>query len=516
MITYAALAPCPDLKQIFRTINDYLYANTDLARKEKQGAEFLRIIFWKLADEINGQATPTAACAFQYYLHETPDKFIQRLTNISPEPAGAAPNPSAQLSVDALKFIVTQLQGISLLATPENALAEAFQIFSERLFASDKGQFFTPARVITMILTILAPTPAARVADPACGVGGFLTQTWSYLQTRYPGQAQSANFLGVDKERDLARIAQLYLNLLGRTTTQNISQGDSLQLFAAGQLPEHHFDFVLTNPPFGTKLKIIDPAVLRHYALAHEWKYLPATGWQKTGQVRPTAPQILFIELCVRLLKPGGRLGIVLPDGLLGNKSDGYIRQWLRGQGALLGVIDCPTATFMPYTGTKTSVVLFEKAARARPIFFAIAENCGHTMRGKSISAGHQAQEDFTRIADNFITGRADGHLGFQISTLHKDVWVPRFYDPRVTGQLTRLEAQKITKPVTLGALMAEGAVAVNNIPASVKSEDYLPGGPVRFIRTSDLEALALARTTQKNVCRGQLCPASRAARFAN
>ena len=501
MLTYAALAPCPDLKQVFRDINDYLYANTDLARKEKQGAEVLRILFCKLTDELNGQAAPASPCVFQYLPGESAAALTKRLAGLTTGRGKAAePAPGQQLSASALKYIITRLQAISLLTTSENAVAEAFQIFSERLFASDKGQFFTPARVIAMILTMFAPPPTARIIDPACGVGGFLTQAWRYLAAQHPGHARRAEFCGVDKESDLARIAQLYLNLLRRATDSAIVQGDSLQLFAQGKLPADHFDYVLTNPPFGTKLKIVDAALLQHYALGHEWKFREEGGWHQTTAVRPTAPQILFIELCVRLLKPGGRLGIVLPDGVLGNKSDGYIRQWLQTQGAVLGVVDCPTATFMPYTGTKTSVVLFEKAGRPRPVFLAIAENCGHTMRGKAVTTTQGTTEDFTQIAENFRMHRTDTHRGFTVPALHEDIWVPRFYDPRVTGQLQRLAAQKITRPVTLGALMAAGAIVVNNIPATVKSEDYVPNGPIRFIRTSDLEALALARQTQKTV----------------
>ena len=386
MLKYSDLRPAENLKQLFRELNDYIYVNTAMARKEKQGAEILRLLFAKLSDELAGALEPEKICAFQYFPGETSGEFIHRLNALvhsAGQADSSAPAIKLQMPVSALQHLVQQLQGISLLTTQESAVSDAFQIFSDKLFASDKGQFFTPAVVVNMIVAMSAPAATAQVIDPACGVGGFLACCWRYWQQQTRATPDLNQLIGWDKENDLAQIAQFYLNLLARQAGSNIVTQDSLNTFSAEETPEENFDFVLTNPPFGSKLKISSAATLKDYALAHIWRR-DASGWRMTSKTKITAPQILFIELCVRLLKPGGMLGIVLPDGLLGNKSDGYIRHWLLTQGALRAVVDCPTATFMPYTGTKTSVLLFEKGGRPRPVFFAIAENCGHTFRGRA------------------------------------------------------------------------------------------------------------------------------------
>jgi len=114
-------------------------------------------------------------------------------------------------------------------------------------------------------------------------------------------------------------------------------------------------------------------------------------------------PQVLFVELCWRLLKEGGRCAIVLPEGVVGNQSAGYIRQWLTERSDILGVIDCPLETFMPSTSTKTVIILFErrKEPKRPDIFMAIADKCGHDRRGNPLSrADGSADDDFPGIAD--------------------------------------------------------------------------------------------------------------------
>lgn len=114
------------------------------------------------------------------------------------------------------------------------------------------------------------------------------------------------------------------------------------------------------------------------------------------------APQILFIERCLQLLKDGGRMAIVLPDGIYGNESLGYIRNWLLKQGRIVAVIDVPLETFMPNTSTKTSIMIFQKLEKNKipddyPVFMAVAETCGHDRRGNI-----KEDDDISRIPDEF------------------------------------------------------------------------------------------------------------------
>jgi type I restriction enzyme M protein len=104
----------------------------------------------------------------------------------------------------------------------------------------------------------------------------------------------------------------------------------------------------------------------------------------------------------LQLLKDGGRMAIVLPDGIYGNESLAYIRQWLLKQGRIVAIIDVPIETFMPNTSTKTSILIFQKLKKKDipqdyPIFMAVAETCGHDRRGKETK-----DDDILKVADSF------------------------------------------------------------------------------------------------------------------
>ena len=95
------------------------------------------------------------------------------------------------------------MEKVNLKRTSHSAVADAFQIFSDKLFASDRGQFFTPKIVVGMIVKMLSPKPADKIIDPACGVGGFLTGSYDYLCKKYPKASNvKKNLYAIDKEKD--------------------------------------------------------------------------------------------------------------------------------------------------------------------------------------------------------------------------------------------------------------------------------------------------------------------------
>ena len=135
-----------------------------------------------------------------------------------------------------------------------------------------------------------------------------------------------------------------------------------------------NFDFIFTNPPFGSDIKIKHPSILEKYDLGHKWtKVKNSSRWFKSGQTEPTSPQILFLELCVNLLKEGGRMCIVLPEGVLGNVGEGYVRQWLFENTTILAVWDCTALLFQPHTGTKTCILFIEKS---KSFDYSIMDEC--------------------------------------------------------------------------------------------------------------------------------------------
>ena len=159
-------------------------------------------------------------------------------------------------------------------------------------------------------------------------------------------------------------------------------------------------DFLFTNPPFGSKISIDDPSILEMYDLAHVWDYDEDNDRYNMREPRQLQksqpPEILFVERCVQLLKPGtGRMAIVVPDGILGSPGLAYVREWILEQTRVLASIDLHPDTFQPRNSTQTSVLVLERklfgeieleraAGKKKDyeIFMALANHIGHDKRG--------------------------------------------------------------------------------------------------------------------------------------
>lgn len=512
---FERLIPPSNLKWIFRRINNRLYSNTNLPRTEKQGAEMVRLIFCKLTDEYAVRKTKKSP-KFQVLPDERPNETRKRIKDLWEE-TKQSPTTTTIFSADekitiddySLQLIVSSLQEYSLLKTDRDVVGDAFEVFSERQFAGDKGQFFTPRAVVKMVIEMIAPQQNEKIIDPACGSGGFLIAALNYLTQGIDDESQKRDIAehclyGIDKDGDLSKICRAHMSIIGDGKS-NIITADSLKppsewddatrskLLADGKLRQ--FDVVITNPPFGSKIKVIQDKVLTQYRLSRN---------------KPTPPQVLFIERCLEMLKPGGRLGIVLPDGILGNTGDKYIRMLLAEKAQVLAVVDCPTATFMPHTGTKTSVLIAQKnPSPSKKTFFAIAENCGHTFRGTEVrNLNGTLREDFSAIANNYNNGKSAKHLGFwQTSTnwqatKNRSILVPRYYDPRILREIRSIEAQSENglQMISVEELCSKGIISLSGVASSAGSEEYDLHGEVRFIRTSDIAGFELYERTQKMI----------------
>jgi type I restriction enzyme M protein len=156
---------------------------------------------------------------------------------------------------------------------------------------------------------------------------------------------------------------------------------------------------VMTNPPFGSDIPITDPNILRQYQLAHAWER-DYSGFRNTGRLQGSvAPEVLFIERCYDWLRPGGRMGIVLPDGILGNPGDEYIRWWLLRHCWVLASVDLPVEVFIVEANVNilTSLLFLKKktqremqaedlgAKKDYSVFMAVAEKVGFDRRGNTL-----------------------------------------------------------------------------------------------------------------------------------
>lgn len=149
--------------------------------------------------------------------------------------------------------------------------------------------------------------------------------------------------------------------------------------------------------------------------MAYKWKYDSKKKEWKKGKLKESdAPQYLFVERCMQLLQPGGRMALVLPDGIYGNDQLGYLRKYISENSRILAIIDVPKETFMPHTSTKTTIILVQKHKKnERPendykIFMAVCETCGHDRRGNICG-----EDDISLVAEKYNEWRAKNGIEY-------------------------------------------------------------------------------------------------------
>lgn len=407
--TLSTLRPSPNLLAVFNDVHNYIYANEGLL-KEKIFHEIVELLLLKLADEQGEAKRPVrfgitaaeldevrqagASASFESRVMELLDEVRQRYPELFPD------NRRVGLRPATLAYVVAALQPYSLSETPGDAKGQAFQTFVYANQRGDRGEYFTPDPVVRVAVGIIDPKPGELVADPACGSAGFLVQTLRHVTQHHSLDTDEKQsyvrecLRGMEFNPDVARSAGIRMTFEGGQGHE-VECLDSLRV---GLERQESFNVVVTNPPFGSKGKVTDREVLAKYDLGHKWREHNGA-LEKTDELDPQTPEVLFIELCLRLLKPGGRLAIVLPDGFLQNSSTRYIRAWLERKALVRAVVSVPQAAFVPYgTGIKTSVLVVEKSTRndRDSVFMARFDRIGYDSKGHPVYARDEAGQQIT------------------------------------------------------------------------------------------------------------------------
>lgn len=436
---------------VFKTCHNHIHVNDGL-QKQPAFFELLKVIFCKIEDERNipnpldfyttsaERSNPDG----QLTVKKRISKIFERVKKKHGKIFDA--NDEIKLSPRSLAYIVSELQKYSLLNTDIDIKGKAYEEIVGANLRGDRGEFFTPRNVMKMVVEMINPKLDERVLDSSCGTGGFLVTAMTHVidslekqfaeslgkprkewnneeikafQDRISEMA-SSNFFGFDINPDLVKATKMNM-VMNNDGSGNILQTNSLlpphewsdefrtKLAEAlgiekAEIRNHEtlefFDVIVTNPPFGSKIPIKDEPVLKQFELAHIWENNKKTGvWTKTERLQSSVPpEILFIERCTQLLVPGGRIGIVLPDSILGAPGLGYIREWLIKNHKIVASIDLHADTFQPRNGTQTSVLFLQKKTQEQKdqeeksgemadynIFMAMADKIGHDKRGNPV-----------------------------------------------------------------------------------------------------------------------------------
>jgi len=375
------------LKKILLDLEELVLGNAGV----KAFDEIFKLIYAKLYDEWKG--INDANYQLEFFVGDrSPAQVKTAITNLLNGAKRTWPGvfeltDRIELMDTHLKVCVSFLEKIKLFNSNLRIIDEAFEYLIPEVSKKKEGQFFTPRAVEDMVVKMLNPKPDEFVVDPACGSAGFLLHsvmwvaggviTGKELPTAAKNFAQN-NIYGIDFAKEAVKIAKA-INLIVGDGKSHIygggPHGNSLNPLRwndevkAGLRPRLlrytdnaekdrdnqnrflylDFDVLMTNPPFAGTVKERD--ILRLYQLA-----------DKNGRlVRQIGRHILFLDRSLQFIRPGGRMAIVLPQGLLNNTNAEYIRRFVIEEARILAVVGLHGNTFKPHTGTKTSVLFLQK-----------------------------------------------------------------------------------------------------------------------------------------------------------
>ena len=442
-LTYAELKPMANLRALIMQLEHDALANAGVNPFD----ELFKLFFAKLHDEFKPKKKMTDPVEFRVPMGSPED--IYRRFNTLFQSAKKRPNwgdifdegEQLKLKGEALKLCASAIEPFALAHTDLEVVDAAFEYLINPEQKGQKGQYFTPRPVVKMAVKMLNPQDGEKVIDPACGSCGFLIHTIRHVQKLYGWNRDQlykyANeyLYAVDFDDRLKKVAKTMMIIAGDGKA-NVFCVNSLDVRewqnsdAARQIGEFSkttkdsdFDIVMTNPPFAgkvtgkTQLAAYD---LYELALTGALKDDEETGEsdavtdKKAKTKRKVAGMkrdILFLERCLDLLRPGGRMAIVLPQGNLNNLGTTGLREYITNRARLLAVVGVHVNTFKPFTGTKTSVLFLQKLGgeggdtiKNYPVFMATSQKSGKNNSGEYMPKcidGHFVDEEGTPITQS-------------------------------------------------------------------------------------------------------------------
>ncbi len=363
------------------------------------------------------------------------------------------PYEKIQVGDDCISEAVGILKNWSLAAKNDDAddwdlMGETYEQFTHINLKRQQGQFFTNRLVIEMMIKILDPEIGEHTLDPAGGSGGFATGIFRFLRRKVIANTPPNSPI---RERQLAcvkdsiylveiaarlvKIAKCAMLLTGDGQS-GMTRGNSLNLYSrldpwivsrCAKGKSNAPSVIATNPPFsGQKIdsQISDKSILNNFVFGHSFKKVGDGSYSfstNENDILPhQAPELLFLERCIDWLKPGGRIGIVLPKGILDNVSYEAYRQWVLDRCEIAGVITLHKDTFQPDTGVRTCVLFINKPKdKQKPredydIFMAMSQRIGQDSKGNSVyvldgngNVTSELNHDLNDIAEAFLDFKA-------------------------------------------------------------------------------------------------------------
>lgn len=401
-----------DLTRRFKLAHNALWAGGEL-NPSTAFDELDKLIFCKIWDErkerkkgepyhfqIFNEPLPPNADKAQIAAVElkTSEELFERIKQLYNE--GKAKDPEVfkdniRLNHTKVKAVVGYLESVNLEDTDLDSKGKAFETFMGSYFRGDFGQYFTPRNIVQFIVDALPINNSSRVMDTSCGSGGFLLYALDKIRRQADAMAKDGyfdkndpkgysqwkkywlsfakqNLYGIEINEQIARTAKMNM-IINEDGQTNVIIADGLledkvlqQRSGNKEFKYNSFDFIITNPPFGSVVKQTEKSYLHRYKLGNkDVSWLDTRNSVVKGRANQST-EVLFIEQCWHFLKEGGMLAIVVPDGILTNSSLQYVRDYIEEWFRIIAVVSLPQTAFAHTgAGVKSSVMFLQKWDKA-------------------------------------------------------------------------------------------------------------------------------------------------------
>ena len=294
-----------------------------------------------------------------------------------------------RLAPEKIRTVVSYLESVNLSETDLDSKGRAFETFMGSFFRGNFGQYFTPREIVKFIVDVLPITNESKVLDTSCGSGGFLLYALNKVREQateyYPNYKNDMrqygkwftywhdfaekNLFGIEINEQISRAAKMnmiihddgHTNVI--TSDGLVSDADIKARTGNNGFEYETFDFIITNPPFGSTIRQTEQAYLKTYMLGKkegDWLAVKSRTGDDTRDGQQS--EVLFIEQDYHFLKEGGMLAIVLPDGILTNSSMQFVRTQIEDWFRIVAVVSMPqTACTANGAGVKSSVLFLQK-----------------------------------------------------------------------------------------------------------------------------------------------------------
>lgn len=527
VLTYQTLREAQSLVPVFRRIRDRLAAqDTNVNRDEEILPDLSSLLLLKILDEQAHRFTVDAPLQFQTKgrsRKETASHIRTFLNREVKKHADIFGQSGVRLAIDAdsIAYTVEQLQSYRLLANDMDAVSTAFQVLRGRAYKGEEGQYFTPPSVVHIAMAAINPGLNDRIIDPACGSGSFLATALNAVVDRLKDLAgenspdyatgkrdwSTQNLYAIDKDAVSVRLSKAYLSLLGDGST-HVFKFDALRpsrwpANLREVVQDSAFSVVMTNPPFGTNLRLRrDDGRTEEYQLCRKWAldtesnaYLPTDDWEAREL------GIVFFERCLNLLEDGGRLAIVLPDTYLFSISYRWFIDYICRNFTITHTINVPIQAFEPYCRAKTSILVLKKE-KPKPdhhIIGMLTESYGQDKKGNplfrldergmptTVREDEMAEASDLLAEENPRQGKLYFHINQTDAAKARVLTASYYWRKPYLEALSRFANDNKCDLITIGELVAQNELICLSGHGSPAGQ-FKGKGQVPYVKVSDIK----------------------------